>query len=168
MDFRYNDNLGFWLYRAQRYVGYAFAEVLRTCCLEHGKPYIVTPPQWGVLAALQEGDGLTIGTLNQLLGHDAPTMTGIVKRLEQNGLVERRHDSEDRRVVKVFLTAEGRDILQFLPNTARTFLGILTRGLTADEQRDLLTKLWRIMANVSAIAPDYAALLPEGFGQEAL
>jgi DNA-binding MarR family transcriptional regulator len=72
-----------------------------------------TSPQWGVLSLLYEHDGQTIGTLSQQRAIDAPTMTGIVKRLEQNGVVERKHDREDRRVVKVYLTDEGRDIMRY-------------------------------------------------------
>src|SRR5437588_4232450 len=107
--------LGYWLFYAQRNLEYVFADVLKSSCLEHGKLYVVTPPQWGVLALLGEQDGLTIGSLSQARAIDPPTVTGIVGRLEQSGLVERRHVREDRRVVRVFLTEEGRDVMGFLP-----------------------------------------------------
>src|SRR5690348_7761688 len=107
MEIRPENYLGYWLFYAQRSVAYAFYEALKACCLQHEKPYVVTPPQIGVLILLIEQDGQTIGTLSQKRAIDPPTMTGIVRRLEQNGLVERRHDREDRRVVKVYLTAEG-------------------------------------------------------------
>src|SRR5579864_6402955 len=100
MLIRPEDSLGYWLFYAQRCVEYAFSEVLRVSCLKQEKSYVVTPPQWGVLALLYEHDGLTIGAISQRRGIDAPTVTGIVKRLEQSGLVERRHDRTDRRVVK--------------------------------------------------------------------
>lgn len=161
MEFRVNDNLGFWLYQTERVVAYAFAQVLRMSCLEHGKAYVVTPPQWGVLASLYEGDGLTIGTLGQLLGFDAPTMTGMLKRLEQTGLVERQHESADRRVVTVWLTAEGRDAMRFLPGAVMAFVKLLTQGFSEDEQQALKVRLQQIIENVSPIAPDHIALLPE-------
>src|SRR5438105_1698507 len=107
-----NDNIGYWLFYAQRCIGYAFAEVLKTCCKEQNKAYEVTPPQFGVLSMLYtKEDGLTIGGIAQCRGLDAPTITGIVKRLEQDGLVQRVHNTEDRRVVKVCLTAEGREVM---------------------------------------------------------
>src|SRR3954453_23927221 len=117
MDLPLDENQGrlsYWLFYAQRCVAYAHAEVMRVHCEERGKPYSVTPPQWGALTLLLARDGLTIGSMSQKRGVDAPTATGIIKRLEQNGLVERRHDRADRRVVKVYLTAEGRDILSSL------------------------------------------------------
>src|SRR5260370_1442678 len=91
------DFLGYWLFYAQRTVAYAFNEVLKDCCLEHGKSYTVTPPQWGVLVLLQGQEGMTMGAISQRRAIDMATVNGIIKRLEQSGLVERRHDLADRR-----------------------------------------------------------------------
>ncbi len=164
MEIHSEDYLGYWLFYAQRSVAYAFYEALKACCLEHEKPYVVTPPQWGVLILLIEQDGQTIGTLSQKRAIDPPTMTGIVRRLEQNGLVERRHDREDRRVVKVYLTIEGRDIMQYLPEAAMAFNEIMVKGFSEAEQRDMLAKLQKIIANLSAVGPgtgDRFRLLPD-------
>src|SRR2546428_12192959 len=89
MKIRPEDSLGYWLFYAQRCVEYAFSEALRISCLEQKKPYVITPPQWGVLALLYEGDGLTIGTISQRRGLDAPPVTGMLERLEQGGRVKR-------------------------------------------------------------------------------
>src|SRR5258708_30258481 len=96
-----NNSIGYWLFYTQRCTSYAFGEALRACCREHNKPYEVTPPQFGVLDLLSRDEGLTIGVIAQNRALDAPTITGIVKRLQANGLVCRVHDVEDRRVVKV-------------------------------------------------------------------
>jgi DNA-binding MarR family transcriptional regulator len=166
MLIRPEDSLGYWLFYAQRCVEYAFSEVLRVSCLEQNKPYVVTPPQWGVLALLYEHDGLTIGVISQRRGIDAPTVTGIVKRLEQSGLVERRHDRADRRVVKVYLTEEGWDSMRFLPEAVLAFHKITVQGFSADEQRDLIAKLQQIIVNIAEVGPgtgDRFGLLPEHF-----
>lgn len=133
--------IGHWLFYAQRSVAYVFYEALKACCIEYNKPYVVTPPQWGVLSLLYNQDGQTIGALSQQRAIDAPTMTGIVKRLEQSGLVERRHDLEDRRLVKVYLTDEGRDIMRYLPDAAIKFSRIMSQGFSKSEKRDLQAKL---------------------------
>lgn len=164
MDFHVEDYLGYWLFYAQRSVAYAFYEALKACCLEHQKPYVITPPQWGVLSLLYNQDGQTIGAISQQRASDAPTMTGIVKRLEISGLVERRHDLEDRRLVKVYLTDEGRDIMRFLPDAATGFTKTMTQGFSEDEKRDLQVKLQRIIANLSTVGPDTGdrfGLLPD-------
>jgi DNA-binding MarR family transcriptional regulator len=164
MDIHSEDYLGYWLFYAQRSVAYAFYEALKACCLEHKKLYVVTPPQWGVLSLLYNQDGQTIGALSQQRAIDAPTVTGIVKRLEQSGLVERRHDLEDRRLVKVYLTDEGREIMRFLPDAAIEFSNTMAQGFSEDEKLDLQAKLQRIIANLSTVGPDTGdrfGLLPD-------
>lgn len=159
-----HDTLGYWLFYTQRCVAYAFAEVLKGYCEEQQKPYVITPPQWGALSLLYEQDGLTIGTISQMRGIDGPTVTGIIKRLEQSGLVERLHDREDRRVVKVYLTDEARSIRQALSDRIDAFQHVVMCDFSAAEQRKLLIQLQRIVANVSRGAPgmgDRFGLLPE-------
>ncbi len=154
MDIHSEDYLGYWLFYAQRSVAYAFYEALKACCLEHEKQYIVTPPQWGALSLLNNHDGQTIGALSQQRAIDPATVTGIVKRLEQSGLVERRHDHEDRRLVKVYLTDEGRDIMRFLPDAVIEFTQTMSRGFSEEEIHDMQAKLQRIIANLSTVGPD--------------
>jgi MarR family transcriptional regulator, organic hydroperoxide resistance regulator len=163
MKTRADDNLGYWLFFTQRTVAYAFSEVLRQCCQAYHKPYVITPPQFGVLALLQESDGITIGTISQRRRIDAPTVTGIVKRLEQSNLVQRRHDRADRRVVKVYFTDEGRDFMPLLADASDCFYATLTRGITEEEQRDLLAKFQRIVVNLAVVANssgDRCGMLP--------
>jgi DNA-binding MarR family transcriptional regulator len=166
MELPIDDNQGrlsYWLFYAQRCVTYAYAEVLRMHCQERGKPYVITPPQWGALSLLLVQDGMTIGTMSQKRGVDAPTATGIIKRLEQNGLVERRHDREDRRVVKVYLTDEGRAISNTLVSTVEQFDQSIKRGFSEGELDRLLAQLQQIITNVSEIGPglgDRFGLLP--------
>jgi DNA-binding MarR family transcriptional regulator len=160
----HGQSLSYWLFYAQRCVAYAFAEVMRAHCEERGKAYVITPPQWGALSLLLAQDGLTIGTMSQMRGVDAPTGTGIITRLEQNGLVERRHDREDRRVVKVYLTDEGRDIVNTLASPVEQFDQSMKRGFSEGEQDRLRVHLQQIIANVSEIGPglgDRFGLLPK-------
>lgn len=158
------DSLGYWLFYTQRCVAYAFAEVLREFCLERSKPYVITPSQWGALSLLdEESEGLTIGTISQKRGIDPPTVTGIIKRLEQSGLVERSHDRQDRRIVKVYLTDEAKSILPALSEVVIAFNASLVRNFSLEEQQDILMKLQQLVGNVSAIAPnmgDRFRLLP--------
>ncbi len=152
--------LSYWLFYAHHSVAYAYAEVMRAHCEERGKPYIVTPSQWGALSLLLEHDGTTIGTLSQMRGVDAPAATGIISRLEQSGLVERRHDREDRRVVKVYLTDEGRDIANTLISSVEQFDQSLKQGFSESELDQLEAQLHRIITNASEIGPG----LPDRFG----
>jgi DNA-binding MarR family transcriptional regulator len=145
------DTIGYWLSYALRYVGSAFFEVLEAHCMERGKAYVITPAQWGVMALLSATGEQTIGLLAQQLSVDAPAITAIVRRLEQSGLVERVHDREDRRVVKVSLTAEGQDIIHSLDPVVAAFNEQL---LSHDQRQVFLAQLQHLIARISAVAPD--------------
>ncbi|HKF37923.1 MAG TPA: MarR family transcriptional regulator [Ktedonobacteraceae bacterium] len=170
MDLPLDDNRGrlsYWLFYAQRCVAYAYAEVLRAHCEERAKPYVVTPPQWGALSLLLVHDGMTIGAMSQKRGVDAPAATGIITRLEQAGLVERRHDREDRRVVKVYLTAEGRDISNTLVSAVEHFEQSMNRGFSESEMDRFLLQLQQLIVNAAEIGPgpgDRFSLLPKDMG----
>jgi len=167
MDLPLDENRGrlsYWLFYAQRCVAYAYAEVLRAHCEERGKPYVITPPQWGALSLLLVQDGMIIGAMSQMRGVDAPAATGIITRLEQYGLVERRHDREDRRVVKVFLTDEGRDISNTLVPSVEHFEQSMKRGFSESELDRFQVQLQQLIANADEIGSglgDRFGLLPK-------
>src|SRR3989442_1904520 len=66
-----------------------------------------TPGHMKLLMHLEEGDGRAMGSLALSFQCDASTMTWLVDRLEERGLVERRKLPSDRRVKAVALTPQG-------------------------------------------------------------
>jgi DNA-binding MarR family transcriptional regulator len=67
----------------------------------------ITYPQYLVLMALWENDGLTVTGLGDALQLDSGTVSPLLKRLEAAGFVERRRESGDERRVTVHLTESG-------------------------------------------------------------
>ena len=145
------DSIGYWLSYALRYFSSALFEVIRTHCVERGKPYVITPPQWVMLALLSRHDRQTIRTLAKLLHLDGPAVTNLAKRLEQSGLVERVRSREDERFVEVSLTAEGRDIFRSLNPIVEQFH---EQVLPGDQRQHLFEHLQQFIARVSMVAPD--------------
>jgi len=78
------------------------------------QPYGVTPVQYAVLHLLWERDGQQSSELGERLRLDSATMTGLLDRLVQNGLVERRSNSKDRRVNLIHLTNRGMELKDIL------------------------------------------------------
>jgi DNA-binding MarR family transcriptional regulator len=70
----------------------------------------ITYPQYIVLSALWEQDGLLSGGLALRLGVNASTISRALKRLEKAGLISRQREQSDERTVRVWLTAAGREI----------------------------------------------------------
>ena len=145
------DSIGYWLSSALRYFTSALFEVIRAHCVERGKPYVITPPQWVVLELLSRQERQTISMLAQYLLLDGPAVTNLAKRLEQSGLVTRVRSREDERVVKVSLTAEGRDIVRSLHPIMEQFH---QQVLPDDQQQALLEPLQQFIARVSVVTPD--------------
>ncbi|MHB8325784.1 MAG: MarR family winged helix-turn-helix transcriptional regulator [Candidatus Dormibacteria bacterium] len=66
-----------------------------------------SPGQMHVLMLLREGGPLTVGQLTEMLGVSMPSVSSLLDRLEEHGLVARQRDSSDRRLVHVVLTQTG-------------------------------------------------------------
>jgi DNA-binding MarR family transcriptional regulator len=73
-------------------------------CAEFG----ITIAQSFILFSLLANDGLNPKTMAEQLEIDGSAITGLLDRLEKEGLVERRQDPADRRAFCVFLTKKGR------------------------------------------------------------
>ncbi|MEO5737376.1 MAG: MarR family transcriptional regulator [Variovorax sp.] len=70
----------------------------------------LTYPQYLVMLALWERDGLMVSELGTQLSLDSGTLTPLLKRLETNGLVSRLRDVADERRVHITLTPAGRKL----------------------------------------------------------
>ncbi len=71
-------------------------------------PLGLTYPQYLVMLALWEGDGLTVGQVGARLALDSGTLTPLLKRLEGADLIQRLRDTADERRVLLQLTRAGR------------------------------------------------------------
>ncbi|WP_223066063.1 MarR family winged helix-turn-helix transcriptional regulator [Paenibacillus caui] len=88
----------------------------------------------------EQGEGLTISEISNLMEVTPPTVTQLIKNLEAEGLVERINDRKDRRVVRVLLTEQGKNLVQ---RAQANFVQRL-KGLTnylGEEQTEQLTTL---------------------------
>lgn len=82
----------------------------------------LTEPQWRVLRVLWDQNEVEFRILTELTVIAAPSLVGVIDRLEDRDLVTRRRSVNDRRVVDIALTAEGRGLeKQIMPEVARTY-----------------------------------------------
>ena len=98
-----DSQLCFALYRASRAVQRSYQPFL----IELGLTY----PQYLAMLVLWEAEGpLTVGAVGERLHLDSGTLTPLLKRLEESGLVERHRDPADERRVNIALTPAGRTL----------------------------------------------------------
>lgn len=70
-------------------------------------PLGLTYPQYLVLVSLWAQDGQSVRELGEELALESNTLTPLLKRMEESGLITRARSSEDERVVQVSLTEKG-------------------------------------------------------------
>ncbi|MFB5676262.1 MarR family winged helix-turn-helix transcriptional regulator [Paenibacillus terreus] len=66
--------------------------------------------QDNLLYRLWLGDGITQMQLCEHLKCEPPTVTNMVKSLEQNGFIYRKRDEQDARVMRIYLTDKGKEL----------------------------------------------------------
>jgi MarR family transcriptional regulator, organic hydroperoxide resistance regulator len=76
----------------------------------------ITGPQLWALKTISENKKLSLGELSKRMYLHPSTITGVVDRLEKKGYVLRDREQEDRRVIKVQLTPEGKSLVKKTPN----------------------------------------------------
>lgn len=93
----------------------------------------LTPSQTAALSSLERLGPLTLGELSQVEGVRPPTMTKIVAALEEEGMVVRRPDERDRRVVHVAATASGTRLLAGNRSRTDAYLADRLHALSPDD-----------------------------------
>ncbi len=81
---------------------------------------------------------MTMSQLAEALGVALPNATGIVNRLEERGLLDRRDDPSDRRLVRVELTDDGRRFIGDLEAARRERMSRLIAELDPEQRERLL------------------------------
>lgn len=82
---------------------------------ELNKHYSITAAQLNCLLALYEEGPLSLSEIAKIIMVKSSTVTGIIDRLEQKGLVQRLRNSPDRRVITIELTSTGRKMVKNAP-----------------------------------------------------
>lgn len=106
----------------------------------------ISQTQIFTIMALTEESPCPLNVLSHKLGVAAPTVTGIVDRLEKSGHVKRVHGKKDRRVVNVNLTAKGRRLARKTKKHLQEQWGNLLSKLPKKDQMNyvhILRKLQR-------------------------
>jgi len=106
----------------------------------------LTYPQYLVLVSLYEYKELSVKKLGDLLSLDSGTLTPLLKRLENEGLVVRQRSKKDERVVNVHLTEEGikkREEVNDLPEVL-----VEKSGFNKDEWNTLEDLTKKLFSNI--------------------
>lgn len=134
------DSLGFLMRLAQLRVFENYFEALGQ--------YGMRPGEFSVLVVIGHNPGIRQGVLASKLMIKRAHITKVVRRLEDEGLVDRRIPDEDRRVVELTLTAKGRAFVAERAAVLHAFDQSVPEGLTRKD-RDQLVHLLRKLLGLS-------------------
>ncbi|HET8541326.1 MAG TPA: MarR family transcriptional regulator [Anaeromyxobacter sp.] len=132
----------------ERLLGLARRRSLRDPVAASCETLGLTAPQIHALLWLGHDGPLTMGELARRVAVTEKTVTGIVDRLERDGLVRRERDAEDRRVVRARATGRGEAVSRDIEEGVHGKLVRLLALLDARDRRALVGILERLLARL--------------------
>lgn len=130
------------------------ANTLHTKGTQAIEEFGVTTQQWSVLGALsrpQVADGMSIGDLSRYLLVSRQNLTGLLSRLERDGLLERATSEEDKRSRKVKLSAQGAALWLKLQDPIHHFYDAALKDLSFDDRLAFIHYFTKLQTNMSKL-----------------
>ncbi len=120
-----------------------FIATLDADLAEHG----ITAAQWGILRMISDGRGNTAAVLCRHYGYDTGSMTRMIDRLADKGLIQRERCGRDRRQVLLALTKDGEKMVESGVFKVVAVLNHHLAGFGSDEVELLTGFLRRMLSN---------------------
>ena len=108
--------------------------------------------QAALLCQLYVHEGLTQSEIGEQLAVQGATITNIVQRMEEAGLVTRRRDLDDNRLVRVYLTDDGRQKERGITEQFLKLQGAVFEGINESDRALLRRLLQQMLQNMTATA----------------
>ena len=114
--------------------------------------YDLTPVQYAALDKTQANPGIDQMTLAGLIAYDRATITGVIDRLVQKGLMVREVNKLDRRARLLKLTDKGLKVLQEVTPAVEAAQDIILQGLTKNEAKEFMLLLHKATLAVNELS----------------
>jgi MarR family transcriptional regulator for hemolysin len=137
----------------KREIAFAIKDVARmlgTYADQQGRILGTSRAQWTVLVRLERTEGLKQSELAEILDLQPISLTRLLDRLDENGLIERRADPNDRRVNRLYLKPAARPLLDQLATLSESLMGTVLEGIESESMERMLRDLGRIKDNLRA------------------
>lgn len=114
----------------------------------------VTFSQFLALAIVNAGEADTAADVARFLGHDAGATTRLIDHLEHRGLMTRERSTEDRRVIHLTVTAEGKTMIRQCGATGALFQSEVLSDIKPADLAHLVAQLRGLVEKVQTIPVD--------------
>jgi MarR family transcriptional regulator for hemolysin len=126
------------------------ARMLRTYADQRARQFGISRAQWAVLIRIERTEGLKQSELAEILDLQPISLTRLLDRLADNGLIERRADPNDRRANRLYLKPAARPMLDQLAELGTDMMETVLTGLEPKTIERMLTDLVLIKDNLRA------------------
>ena len=117
------------------------ARLLRTYADYRAAQFGMTRAQWAVLVRLERSEGLHQSELAEMLDLQPITLTRLLDKLCDSGLIERRPDPDDRRAKRLFLTSAARPLLEQLGSLGENTMSSALEGVAPEDVERMVSRL---------------------------
>src|SRR5271169_6081826 len=124
------------------------ARMLRTYADYKGNQFGVTYAQWVVLARLDRFEGLKQSELAEMLDLQPISLTRLLDRLSDSGLIERRSDPNDRRAKRLYLTPAARPMLERLGDLGEKLMTTALAGVDRENVERMVAQFATVKENL--------------------
>ena len=125
-----------------------FSQVLRTAIDASVDQVGMHRGQAMLLCQVAKQDGMTQSELAQALSVQGATITNLLKRMEETGMVVRRRDDEDNRLVRVYITDDGRQHEEAITEQFEHLIQQMFTGLCDEEYAAFRRTIGQLMSNL--------------------
>lgn len=122
--------------------------MLRLYADKQARSYGLTRAQWAVLAKLERSEGLKQTEIAELMEMQPITLTRLIDKLCDAGLIERRSDETDRRVNRLYLTEAAKPLTAKLAVLRSEISRTALAGFSNEETHRLVDQLESIKDNI--------------------
>ena len=124
------------------------ARMLRTYADQKAGQFGITRAQWVVLVRLDRFEGLKQSELAEMLDLQPITLTRLLDRLCNSGLIERRADPSDRRAKRLYLTPAARPLLERLGDLGDELMGTALANVDREHVERMVAQLAIVKENL--------------------
>jgi len=112
------------------------------------------PGQAFALRMLAANDGVTQRDLAEAMQLSRPAVTTMLQRMQKAGLIVRRPDEADQRLMRVYLTDDGRALADQMRATFANYISTAFDSMTPDDRQELERLLGIVADNTAAALQD--------------
>jgi MarR family transcriptional regulator, transcriptional regulator for hemolysin len=124
------------------------ARMLRTYADQRAAQFGITRAQWVVLVRLDRSEGLKQSELAEILELQPISLTRLLDKLCDSGLIERRGDPIDRRAKRLFLTPAARPLLEKLGALGEDLMATALAGVAPESVEQTIAQLAVVKENL--------------------